>query len=58
MIKRVVDVSERAYLHVQNRQLCVNKDGITVSKIATDDLDTSAPCDNDYTVGYHLMSEK
>ena len=38
MIKRVVDVSERAYLHVQNRQLCVDKDGITVSKIATDDL--------------------
>ena len=38
MIKRVIDVSEKAYLHIKNRQLCVNKDRITVSTIAVEDL--------------------
>ena len=38
MIKRVIDISEKAYLHILNKQLCVDKDGVTVAKIAVDDL--------------------
>jgi CRISPR-associated protein Cas1 len=38
MIKRVIDVSEQAYLHVQNRQLCIDKQGETVAQIAIEDL--------------------
>lgn len=38
MIKRIIDISEQAYLHVLNRQLCVDKAGETVAKIAFDDL--------------------
>ena len=38
MIKRVIDVSERAYLHILNKQLCVDKDGVTVSAISIEDL--------------------
>ena len=38
MIKRVIDISERAYLHIKDRQLLVDKEHVTVSKIAVDDL--------------------
>jgi len=38
MIKRIVDVSERAYLHIKNGQLCVDKEHVTVSKMAVEDL--------------------
>ena len=38
MIKRVVDISEQAYLHVKNKQLCVDKNGHTVANIAIEDL--------------------
>ena len=38
MIKRVIDISERAYLHIKDRQLLVEKEHVTVSKIAVDDL--------------------
>ena len=59
MIKRVIDISERAYLHIKDRQLCVDKDHSTVSKIAVEDLGiliTAAPCDNHYTVDYYPVS--
>ena len=38
MIKRIIDISERAYIHLKNRQLCVDKEGATVSAIAIEDL--------------------
>ena len=38
MIKRIVDISEQAYLHVANKQLNVDKNGQTVAKIAIEDL--------------------
>ena len=38
MIKRVVDISEQAYLHITHKQLCVDKNGQTVAKIAIEDL--------------------
>jgi len=38
MIKRIVDISEQAYLHILNKQLNVVKNGHTVAKIAIEDL--------------------
>jgi CRISPR-associated protein Cas1 len=38
MIKRTVDISERAYLHIENRQLLVDRQGETVARIAVEDL--------------------
>ncbi len=38
MIKRTIDISEQAYLHLKNRQLLVEKQGETVAKIAIEDL--------------------
>lgn len=38
MIKRIIDVSERAYLHIKDRQLLVDKEHMTVSTIAVEDL--------------------
>jgi CRISPR-associated protein Cas1 len=38
MIKRVVDISEPAYLHVKNRQLLIDKEGKTVAQLPIEDL--------------------
>lgn len=38
MIKRIIDISERAYLHIKDRQLLVDKEHVTVSTIAIEDL--------------------
>ena len=38
MIKRTIDISEQAYLHVEHSQLCVDKQGETVARIAIEDL--------------------
>ncbi len=38
MIKRTVDISEQAFLHVEHKQLCVDKEGKTISRIAIEDL--------------------
>jgi CRISPR-associated protein Cas1 len=38
MIKRTIDIAEQAYLHIENRQLLVDKDGETVARIAVEDL--------------------
>ena len=38
MIKRTIDISEQAYLHVEHNQLCVDKQGETVARIAIEDL--------------------
>ena len=38
MIKRIIDISERAYLHIKDRQLLVDKENVTVSTIAIEDL--------------------
>ena len=38
MIKRTVDISEQSYLHVTNKQLCVDQCGETVSRISFEDL--------------------
>lgn len=38
MIKRIVDISEPAYLHQQHQQLLIDKQGITVAKLPIEDL--------------------
>lgn len=38
MIKRTIDISEQAYLHIKNSQLCVDKQGKNVASIAIEDL--------------------
>ncbi len=38
MIKRVVDISEPAYLHAQHRQLCIDKQNVTIAQIPIEDL--------------------
>ncbi len=38
MIKRVIDVSEQAYLHLKNKQLLINKHGEVVGQIPIEDL--------------------
>lgn len=38
MIKRIIDISDQAYLHITNKQLSVDKNGQTVAKIAIEDL--------------------
>lgn len=38
MIKRIVDISEPAYLHVKNRQLLIDKEGKTVGTVPIEDL--------------------
>ena len=38
MIKRVIDISEQAYLHVLHSQLCVEKNDIRVATIPIEDL--------------------
>lgn len=38
MIKRVVDISEPAYLHLQHRQLFIDKHGDTVAQVPVEDL--------------------
>lgn len=38
MIKRIVDISEQAYLHIQHRQLLIDKKGETVGQIPVEDL--------------------
>jgi CRISPR-associated protein Cas1 len=38
MIKRVIDISEGAYLHTKNKQLCVDREGATIAIISIEDL--------------------
>ena len=38
MIKRIIDISEAAYLHLKQRQLCIDKQGKMVGKIPIEDL--------------------
>ena len=38
MIKRTIDISEPGYLHVQHRQLCVDRDDETVARVPVEDL--------------------
>lgn len=38
MIKRVIDVSEQAYLHLKNQQLLIDKQGETVGQVPIEDL--------------------
>ena len=38
MIKRIIDISEAAYLHLKHQQLLIDKGGETVGKIAIEDL--------------------
>ncbi len=38
MIKRIVDISEQAYLHTKHRQLLIDKDGKTAGKVPIEDL--------------------
>ena len=38
MIKRVIDISEGAYLHTKNKQLCVNRESVTIATISIEDL--------------------
>lgn len=38
MIKRIVDISEQAYLHQQHQQLLIDKNGKTVAQIPIEDL--------------------
>jgi hypothetical protein len=38
MIKRIIDISEPAYLHQKNKQLCIDKKDKTVGTIPIEDL--------------------
>ena len=38
MIKRIVDISDQAYIHIQHQQLLIDKEGETVGKIPIEDL--------------------
>lgn len=38
MIKRVIDISEQAYLHLKNQQLLIDKEGQTVGQVPIEDL--------------------
>ena len=38
MIKRIIDISEQAYLHVKHQQLLIDRDGETLGKIPIEDL--------------------
>lgn len=38
MIKRIIDISEEAYLHLKNRQLLIDKQGETIGQIPIEDL--------------------
>jgi len=38
MIKRIIDISDRAYLHLKNHQLLIDKEGKTVGRIPIEDL--------------------
>ncbi len=38
MIKRIIDISEPAYLHLKNKQLFIDKDKVTVGKIPIEDI--------------------
>lgn len=38
MIKRIIDISEPAYLHLKNKQLLIDKDNETVGSIPIEDL--------------------
>ena len=38
MIKRIVDISEQAYIHTKNQQLFIDKEGKTVGRIPIEDL--------------------
>jgi CRISPR-associated protein Cas1 len=38
VIKRVIDISEAAYLHLKHRQLLIDKGGETVGQVAIEDL--------------------
>ena len=38
MIKRIVDISERAYIHIKHQQLLIDKEGGVVGKIPIEDL--------------------
>ena len=38
MIKRTIDISESAYLHLKNQQFCIDKQGALVAQIPIEDL--------------------
>ncbi len=38
MIKRIIDISEQAYLHLENRQLLVDRGGETIASAPVEDL--------------------
>ncbi len=38
MIKRIIDISEQAYLHIRNKQLLIERDGETIGRMPVEDL--------------------
>ena len=38
MIKRIIDVSQRSYLHMKNRQLLIERDGNVLTQVPIEDL--------------------
>jgi len=38
MIKRIIDISDRAYIHLKNQQLLIDKQGETIGRIPIEDL--------------------
>ncbi|MFK8067855.1 MAG: type II CRISPR-associated endonuclease Cas1 [Gammaproteobacteria bacterium] len=38
MIKRIIDISEKAYIHMKHRQLLIDKEGETIGQIPIEDL--------------------
>lgn len=38
MIKRIIDISEQAYLHIKHRQLLIDRDSKTIGQIPVEDL--------------------
>lgn len=38
MIKRIIDISDKAYIHLKHQQLIIDKDGDTIGQVAIEDL--------------------
>ncbi|MBI4938657.1 MAG: type II CRISPR-associated endonuclease Cas1, partial [Nitrosomonadales bacterium] len=38
MIKRIVEISNPAYLHLRNRQMVIERDGVEAGSVPVEDL--------------------
>ena len=48
MIKRIIDISEQAYLHTDKKQLLIDRDGETMASVPIEDLGGSDSATSGY----------